>query len=300
MRKYVNDLKDLWHGKTCPNDYNLFYTFLLILPDYIIATLFVILLSLFFKPTICKASTTYYDWEKIEVDSLPEASDSTLVKVYIVEGKYYITESETTVGRLYVGLDVCNLGVSVSIPSDVEDIIQTTNGEVVLATAGNSSVGVRNLVLFKDSTNTYIKFFNYQVYNRQENINVSDVSISCNTWTVNHGGIIVTSINTSNDDYSILNWFSIPDSGSTIYSWVEERKYDVYDSMFTGSDFPLFFDFSDIKEFSILSSYDLDNLNDFQKIVLLLGFNMFFLGFIGFIIYILIKLINKGVSVIFR
>ena len=43
---------------------------------------------------------TYYDWEKVEVSELPEASDSTLDKVYVVNDKYYITNKVENNGSL--------------------------------------------------------------------------------------------------------------------------------------------------------------------------------------------------------
>ena len=43
---------------------------------------------------ILNAETTYYNYEKVEVSELPEASENTLDKVYIANGKYYITNKE--------------------------------------------------------------------------------------------------------------------------------------------------------------------------------------------------------------
>ena len=51
----------------------------------------VLLSGLILFPCILSAEETYYDWEQVVVDSLPEASEETSNKVYVVNDSYYVT-----------------------------------------------------------------------------------------------------------------------------------------------------------------------------------------------------------------
>ena len=261
---------------------------------------------------ILNAETTYYNYEKVEVSELPEASENTLDKVYIANGKYYITNKEVIGSESVLWSDdedMNNKTIYLNFPTDtnVLDNILTQMSNCYGNVNDSNRYAPFSLMGYTLNDNVFeLGFINWGAFNRSlfsyDRVN-KVINYTNSTWTFHYNWplmYIKKQPNACSYEY-LINFFSKePFETTTTYSWVEVSKYDVYDSMFTGSDFPLFFEFSDIKEFSILSSYDLDNLNDFQKIVLLLGFNMFFLGFIGFIIYILIKFINKGVSVIFR
>ena len=49
MKKYFNDLKDILTLKKCPNDFSLFYSFLLIFPIYTIIYFIILFIGGFFK-----------------------------------------------------------------------------------------------------------------------------------------------------------------------------------------------------------------------------------------------------------
>jgi hypothetical protein len=65
-------------------------------------------------------------------------------------------------------------------------------------------------------------------------------------------------------------------------------------------DFYLFYDFDTISDFDILSSYTFTNFTDFEKLVIVMLFNIFYLGFIFACIYIILKALYKLVSWVFR
>ncbi len=61
-------------------------------------------------------------------------------------------------------------------------------------------------------------------------------------------------------------------------------------------DFYLFYDYETISNLDIFNTYDFTTFTDFQRLVIVIGFNTFYLGFLGLCIYILLKLVYKLLS----
>ena len=86
----------------------------------------------------------------------------------------------------------------------------------------------------------------------------------------------------------------------TTYSWLEISYYDWYEISDTEDvDFYLFYNFTEITGFDIFGWVDFDTFTDFQKLVIVLGVNTFFLGFLGLCIYIILRSIFKLFSMLF-
>lgn len=274
--------------------------------------LIIFLLMFIFIPGL--SADTYYDWELIEVEALPTASEEFLNKVYQVSDKYYVIEllkSEYTPIPLNEDLKGKTIYFDYkSLTYEILDKIYVSNSTLKYdakinetITSVSSANNKKNYQLWKNNSgniklNHYSIFFPYLTF----------VSPRVEITYVENGEVItpVTSFS-SNFSYSISEWYA-PELKKyfsltpfeTSYTWKEVLKSDVIENKLPEEDFYLFFSFDDIKQFNILSIYNLDSFDDFQKIVITLGFNIFFLCFVGLCIYIFIKLFNKGYSFLFR
>lgn len=252
--------------------------------------LLVILSMFMFIPVL--SAETYYDYEKVEVVELPEASSETTNKVYIIGKSYYVTESNYTSGvqsTIQLNDNICTSKVKFKgltkeqfdsfSPASYTSIIKPDC--YVYGNGGKIQIGLFNNQVFADFKTTFPleeKYLNF---------------------TYTDSRCVISYIN---EDYrSLIDMLLVIETdGIYSYSWKEVNRNDVYEIQVSDDDFYFFFTFEDISNFNILQNYDLINLTDFQKIVLVLGFNIFFLGFLGLVIYILIKLLNKGISLLFR
>ncbi len=249
-----------------------------------------LLLSFTFIPIL--NAQTYYDYEKVEVEELPEASLETTNKVYVVGKSYFVTESNYSSGEqrtIQLNDNICTSKVKFKgltkeqfdsfSPSSYTSII--TPDCYVYGNGGKIQIGLFNNQVFADFKTTFPleeKYLNF-------------------TYTDN--SCVISYIN---EDYrSLIDMLLVIEiDGVYSYSWKEVSKYDVYEITVKDDDFYFFFSYNDISNFNILSSYDFSNFTDFEKIVVVLGFNIFFLLFLGFIVYIFIKFINKGITLLFR
>lgn len=263
-----------------------------------------LLLSLTFIPVL--NAQTYYDYEKVEVEELPTASAETTDKVYIVGNSYYVTESEyiagqqrsiqlndnLVIGKIYFKgitkeqFDSLPEFKAATIlkysPSDNRSLVELYNN------GGKAQIRINKNQLFlnfRSSDFPYVGFY----------LDVSDDFY----FNKSDGGNLISYIDEDYRDF-LDTYFVYEFDGYTIYSWKEVRKSDVYEITVKDDDFYFFFSYNDISNFNILSSYDFTNFTDFEKIVIVLGFNIFFLMFLGFIVYIFIKLVNKGITLLFR
>lgn len=263
-----------------------------------------LLLSFTFIPIL--NAQTYYDYEKVEVEQLPTASADTTDKVYIFGKSYYVTESKyisgtqrpiqlndnLVKGKIYFkgitkeefdSLPKFSLASPLKYsPSDNRDLITLYNN------GGKAQIRINKKQLFLDYRSIYFPYDGFY-------IDISDDLY----FNSSSGENVITFID---EDYrGFLDKFFVYEFDSyTVYSWKEVSKSDVYDIIVKDDDFYFFFSYNDISNFNILSSYDFSNFTDFEKIVVVLGFNIFFLMFLGFIVYIFIKFINKGITLLFR
>lgn len=271
-----------------------------------------LLLSLTFIPVL--NAQTYYDYEKVEVEELPTASAETTNKVYVKGKSYYVTESTTLDGSpTYLELGVnykgqriyfdyknpfveyayshCSNCVWVSFDAFYYNGYLDKSGIMYsnrLTPLIDSSYDVVGVNFPSGRTGYYLS----------DNIDKSYI-ISF----VSSKDFIIKSYSSSDRfaAFELDKLFSTtPFYEETTYSWKQVNKYDVYEITVKDDDFYFFFSYNDILNFNILSSYDFSNFTDFEKIVIVLGFNIFFLMFLGFIVYIFIKLVNKGITLLFR
>lgn len=108
---------------------------------------------------------------------------------------------------------------------------------------------------------------------------------------------VVSQIDESNLIYNLL-YLNI-DSGYS-YSWKEINYSDWYRYSYSDDDLYLFYSFDDICKFNIFSNYDFTTFSDFEKLCITIIINLFFCIFLGLCIYIIIKVFNKFITILFR
>lgn len=274
-----------------------------------------LLLSLTFIPVL--NAQTYYDYEKVEVEELPTASVDTVDKVYIVGKSYYVTEKILgSVTPMVIGDNMKGVTLYNAIPDNLMELDVWKNLDSCKThyyCKGNIFNYDKNpspLTFSVDfSKNKFILYFNGKGSQVSQLIIENNVVTKAFTSSVYEYDLVFTA---KYFDYTVrglpelatfLDYIYEHISTSSIdttYSWKQVNKYDVYEITVKDDDFYFFFSYNDISNFNILSSYDFSNFTDFEKIVIVLGFNIFFLMFLGFIVYIFIKLVNKGITLLFR
>lgn len=259
-----------------------------------------LVLSMFmFLPVL--SAETYYDYEKIEVEELPTASEDTLNKVYIKGKSYYVTEfvnaSEPT--GMPLNVDLRGKTLYFNFPDNIAEYMKSTYTDMFPSIFVGDCFNRSIMVTVNDSVSILRDFIEGDYVQLRVVYELSSNGILVN----NKSGVVRNSsyscIFTEVTD-SYINSFISTEPFDIVYSWKEVSRNDVYEITVSDDDFYFFFTFEDISNFNVLQDYDLISLSDFQKIVLVLGFNIFFLGFFGLVIYILIKLLNKGISLLFR
>lgn len=108
---------------------------------------------------------------------------------------------------------------------------------------------------------------------------------------------VVSRIDESNLIYNLL-YLDI-DSGYS-YSWKEINYSDWYRYSYSDDDLYLFYSFDDICKFNIFSNYNFTTFSDFEKLCITIIINLFFCIFLGLCIYIIIKVFNKFITILFR
>ena len=270
-----------------------------------------LLLSLTFIPVL--NAQTYYDYEKVEVEELPTASAETINKVYVKGKSYYVTESTTLDGSptyLQLGVNYKGQRIYFDYKNPFVEFAYSNCSNCVWMTF-DSFYFNGNLnkygTMYKNTLTPLIDSFydvvgvNLPVGNTGYYLSVKDSYYIISF--VSTKDFIIKSYDSSSTfaAFELDKLFSTtPFYQETTYSWKEVRKSDMYEITVKDDDFYFFFSYNDISNFNILSSYDFSNFTDFEKIVIVLGFNIFFLMFLGFIVYIFIKLVNKGITLLFR
>lgn len=274
----------------------------------------IILGLLLFVPRFLSADT-YYDWEQVQVDILPEPTKDIMNKVYIKDDKYYVVKEVLgEVTPLQIGDSMNGRTFYNAIPDNLmeQDVWKNLSncsdyyycGGSIISSSGNPfgfSINYTKgefILSYKRSGS-----FAY-VYKNNNNV------IELNRFnTVFDYDLVFTerySVNMFSGHPELYEFIDyIFDHISTTplentYEWLEVDKYQVKEIKLDDRDFYLFYNFEDIKKFNILSNYDLESFTDFQKVVIVLGFNILFLGIIGLTIYIFIKLVYKGISMMFK
>ena len=271
-----------------------------------------LLLSLTFIPVL--NAQTYYNYEKVEVEELPTASAETTNKVYVKGKSYYVTESTTLDGAptyLQLGVNYKGQRIYFDYKNPFVEFAYSNCSNCVWITfdsfyyRGNLNI---HGAMFKNYLTPVIDS-SYDVVGVNLPVGNTGYYLSDNRDKsyiisfVSSKDFIIKSYSSGGTfaAFELDKLFSTtPFYEETTYSWKEVRKSDVYEITVKDDDFYFFFSYNDISNFNILSSYDFTNFTDFEKIVLVLGFNIFFLMFLGFIVYIFIKLVNKGITLMFR
>lgn len=143
-------------------------------------------------------------------------------------------------------------------------------------------------------------YSNYRTnnYDLSNSVNILDENYCFyNNIPSNSSITVVSRIDESNLIYNLL-YLDI-DSGYS-YSWKEINYSDWYRYSYSDDDLYLFYSFDDICKFNIFSNYDFTTFSDFEKLCITIIINLFFCIFLGLCIYIIIKVFNKFITILFR
>lgn len=159
--------------------------------------------------------------------------------------------------------------------------------------------------IFQSSFNSTNDIFNYNYsnyyinnYDLSNSVNILDENYCFyNNISSNSVITVVSQIDESNLIYNLL-YLDI-DSGYS-YSWKEINYSDWYRYSYSDDDLYLFYSFDDISKFNIFSNYDFTTFSDFEKLCITIIINLFFCIFLGLCIYIIIKVFNKFITILFR
>lgn len=146
----------------------------------------------------------------------------------------------------------------------------------------------------------YYNYANYYInnYDLSNSVNILDENYCFyNNIPSNSTMTVVSHIDESNLIYNLL-YLDI-DSGYS-YSWKEINYSDWYRYSYSDDDLYLFYSFDDISKFNIFSNYDFTTFSDFEKLCITIIINLFFCIFLGLCIYIIIKVFNKFITILFR
>lgn len=262
-------------------------------------------MSLFIFIPSFNAQDNYYDYEVIELDSLPTASEETVNKLYKVNDKYYLGEVITG-GYTPLPLNE-NLNGKRIYVKDISYMIDNSDYDYL---KGKSVLMTES---YYDNGDYDKEYFNF--YYQDTSIIVSAL---CDIKTLGSNSFVFRKPNNSYD-ITYFPFFDIDKSCSIKY-WFNSNLFDFsqffsltpFETTYSFKeidkslvvppvkDFYLFYKFEDIQEFKVLSVFDLSTFTDFEKLVVTLLFNILFLGFLGFCCYILLKFIYKGISMLFR
>lgn len=148
--------------------------------------------------------------------------------------------------------------------------------------------------IFKYNYNNY----NSTNYDLSNSINILDENYCFyNDISSISSVTVVSQIDESNLIYNLL-YLDI-NSGYS-YSWKEINYSDWYRYTYSDDDLYLFYSFDDINKFNIFSNYDFTTFSDFEKLCITIIINLFFCIFLGLCIYIIIKVFNKFITILFR
>ncbi len=269
-----------------------------------------LLMSLFIFIPGANAQENYFDYEIIELESLPTASAETIDKIYKVNDKYYLGESLLSdYIPIPLNEDLKGKIIYIDYKSITYELIDN------FYSSGSIKDG-QDFVTFNKNFDDKLGRVHFSFFKNNRS-NIKD----------NHYSLIVPHLNYASDNqmiayledgtyqyvienfvsnfsFSITDWilpemekyFSLTPFEVT-YSFKEIDKSLVIPPV---KDFYLFYTFEDIQEFKVLELFDLSTFTDFEKLVVTLLFNILFLGFLGFCCYILLKFIYKGISMLFR
>ena len=194
---------------------------------------------------ILNAETTYYNYEKVEVSELPEASENTLDKVYIANGKYYITNKEVIGSESVLWSDdedMNNKTIYLNFPTDtnVLDNILTQMSNCYGNVNDSNRYAPFSLMGYTLNDNVFeLGFINWGAFNRSlfsyDRVN-KVINYTNSTWTFHYNWplmYIKKQPNACSYEY-LINFFSKePFETTTTYSWVEVSKENAIKTAFT-------------------------------------------------------------------
>lgn len=192
-------------------------------------------------------------------------------------------------------------------------ILQNSGGysslDLICSPDGSSTTSINNTCIINNiSTNTKTMYRLY-INNPTSNLNFRTARTLTPIDSINVLTGYITQKNSSlftNGEYCVLNSQSNGSNVPFTYNGVSyncsgniDQPTIDYDLVLFENDFYLFYDFNDISQFDIFSSYDFTTFTDFEKLVIVFGFNILYLLFIFVIVYIVIKVIYKMLSWLF-
>lgn len=159
--------------------------------------------------------------------------------------------------------------------------------------------------IFQSFFNSTNDIFNYNYSNYY--INNYDLSNSVNILDENYcfynnisSNSIITVVSQIDESNLIYNLLYLDIDSGYSYSWKEINYSDWYRYSYSDDDLYLFYSFDDISKFNIFSNYDFTTFSDFEKLCITIIINLFFCIFLGLCIYIIIKVFNKFITILFR
>lgn len=272
-----------------------------------------LLFSLFTLMPGVNAKENYYDYEVIEIEVLPEASNETVDKLYKVDNKYYLGEK---INSDYIPIPLNEDLKGKTIYVDYKSITYEFVNNLFTS---NSYIEGQNFVTLNKISNDSYNKIGYKFFkNSLGTISLNHYALNVPTlnnietqkrFVIVEDGSYIDSFSSfvSNFSYSITEWL-IPELEQyfsmtpfeVVYRFKEIPENLVVPPQLKEVDFYLFYTFDDISKFKALSLFDLTTFTDFEKVVTVLLINILFLGFLGFCCYILLKFIYKGISMLFR
>lgn len=112
-------------------------------------------------------------------------------------------------------------------------------------------------------------------------------------------------LNKTNNDVGSISWGTPTgiinlDSNSGSSSDLPVVDSEVPEVVIPTTDYYLFFDFDTISDFNVFSDFDFTGFSDYEKLMVTIVVNIFYLGFLGFCCYICLKGLYKMLSWVFR
>lgn len=271
-----------------------------------------LLFSLFTLMPGVNAKENYYDYEVIEIEVLPEASNETVDKLYKVDNKYYLGEKVSSdYTPIPLNEDLKGKTIFIDYKSITYEFIDSLYSSEKLVDGRDFVILNKN---FTDTYNNVHYYFYKNLYSGiGEHYSLTIPSLNMVTkydyisFLENGDYYKAYDSFVSNFSYSITEWL-IPELEQyfsmtpfeVVYRFKEIPENLVVPPQLKEVDFYLFYTFDDISKFKALSLFDLTTFTDFEKVVTVLLINILFLGFLGFCCYILLKFIYKGISMLFR
>lgn len=265
----------------------------------------------FFSLPIRLFAATEYNPDAIHVDSLPVCDQSIVNNVYALSTDNHYWKCNLIPGGLrniQVGDVLKDKVLYFSFPDEIRSdsyyvFGNTNNRYYVFSSDPNwdmnslydsndkaqiyvTAVNNGNFTIMLGGTNTN-RVNLYLYVNRNLSTNISQYDLSSNFNVNNLFSNPIAKIDFNNPAYQYIK-ISLDDR----YEYVDQGEIPVLYT-YDDKDFYLFYDFGMIANLDIFSNYDFTSFTDYQKVVVVIGFNVFYIAILCFFGAILYKTIAR-------